>query len=144
MKKYEIGFNYDVSATCIVEARSEAEAMHIMQETLANDGIDGLNIDVTDRSYGANTSEDKSHVNGLSAGIADGDFQDEYPHDFKGQWEMRAYYIDGEEHEEEYAEESFVVEAMNEDDARAQVTELAKASEKAKHAVNLTIVVELD
>jgi len=143
MQKFRVGFYYEESGTCVVEARSKEEAEFIMHDRLAQEGIDGLTFDGNNRDYGSTGAEDVTNIGGISSDISDGEHVPDDEFEGEGKWDMSIYLMDvDEDPTTPYYETEITVLASNEEEARSRAKDLAYELKEAS-GVNLSVEVEV-
>ena len=58
MKKFKVGFSYEESGQCVVEAETIEEAEHILVSRLAAEGVADLKFDCMNRDYGTHGGDE--------------------------------------------------------------------------------------
>lgn len=143
IKQFKVGFHYEESGTCVVEARTEQEAMDIMTERLGQEGVDGLEYTINDRNYGGHTADEiKDYV--VSSGINYGDveFDDEYELE-ESRYDVEVFLFDMEDDPSTpYHQELLSIEASDEKTALIIAKKKANALPETA-GVNVSVEAEI-
>ncbi len=141
IKRFKVGFSYEESGSCMVDAQNKQEAIAIMTERLAQDGVDGLNYETLGRDYGAHSADEITDYP-ISSDIRYGEVELEKEH-FESKYEVEVFLFDMEEDPSTpYHQEIIEVEADREGNALVMARQKAYMLPEAA-GVNISIEVEI-